>query len=195
MPVFPRWQLVHSQVPWKRFSEGYRRKLSNTTFVYLSITRFWFCSQCMWQVFIHSGYYEVSCPTPCSGTRKKWMHSLKIGGEEKTCPVLWAYLKWKEGGRYKKADPVNALCASISPSNQDAKRKLSADERVVVALPPAALWTMVVSSAWHKSSTWTKGNLGTWISIQILLTVTPVSHSMSSPVPGNRPVPAAGIGV
>lgn len=153
MPVFPCWQLFHSQVPWKWFSEGHRRDLPNNTFVYPSITRFWFRSQCMWQVFIHTGYYDVSCPTPCSGTRKKWMHSLKIGREAKTCPVLWAYLKKrKEGGRYKKADPVNALCASISSSNQDVKRKLSADESVVVvALPPTGLWMMLVSNTWHKS--------------------------------------------
>lgn len=79
----------------------------------------------MWQVFIHSGYYEVSCPTPCSDTHKKWMHSLKFGREAKACPVLWAYLKkQEEGGRYKKVDPVNAPCASISPSSQGAKRKL-----------------------------------------------------------------------
>lgn len=155
MPVFPCWQLVRSQVPWKWFSEGYRRgrrDLPNNTFVHPSITRFWFCSQCMWQLFIHTAYYDVSCPTPCSGTRKKRMHSLKIGREAKICPVLWVYLKKrKEGGRYKKVDHVNALCASISSSNQDAKRKLSADESVVMAPPPTGLWTMLVSSTWHKS--------------------------------------------
>ena len=48
-------------------------------------------------------------------------------------------LEEEEGGRYKNVDPVNALCASISPSNQATKRKLSADERVVVALPPTGL--------------------------------------------------------
>lgn len=57
------------------------------------------------------------------------------------------------------------------------------------------LQTMVVHSDDTESSTWAKGNLGTEISIQILLTVTSVSHSMSGPVPGNRPVLAAGIDV
>lgn len=57
------------------------------------------------------------------------------------------------------------------------------------------LRTMTANSGDTKSSTWTKSNLGTEISIQILLRVTSVSHSMSSPVPGNRPVPAAGIDV
>lgn len=54
---------------------------------------------------------------------------------------------------------------------------------------------MVANSDDTKFSTWTNGNLGTEISFQILLTVTSVSHSMSGPVPGNRPVPAPGIDV
>lgn len=80
----------------------------------------------MWQVCIHSGYYEVSCPTPCSDTHTKWMHSLKFGREAKACPVLWAYLKkQEEGGRYKKVDPCQCpLCINKPFQSRCTKKTL-----------------------------------------------------------------------
>lgn len=110
--------------------------------------------------------------------------------------LLWAYLKkQKEGWRYKKTDPVNALCASISPSNQDAKRKLCSQDSAGGCPTHRAVNNAGKQCMTPKPSTWTKGNLGTGISIQILLTVTSLSHSRSSPVPGNGPVPAVGRGM
>lgn len=65
------------------------------------------------------------------------MYSLKTGREAKMCPVLLAHLKkQKDGVGYKKEDPTGA---STSPSNQGTKRKLPADKRMVVTLPPTEL--------------------------------------------------------
>lgn len=134
----------------------------------------------------------MSCPTPCSGTCMKWMHSPKTGGS-KDKPVLGHMSRTR-----RKEEDIKKYILSMPFVHQSAfpikmQNQNSIQTREWWWLP--GLQTMMANRDDTKSSTWAKGNLGTEISIQILLRVTSVSHSMSSPVPGNRPVPAAGIDV
>lgn len=174
--------------PLKTILREIRKLLSNNTSVYLSITRFCFCSQCTWQYLEWMNTY-VSCPTPCTGTPKKRMHSLKTGGAAKAYPVLWAYLKKQKQRGDKKCRSCQCPVFISTSFQLRWKRKLSADKRDADEMPSHPQGCELCWYAAHDR------NFGTGTSIQILLMITSSSDSMSSPLSGDRPVHAAGTGV
>lgn len=136
----------------------------------------------------------MSCPTPSAQApvRNGSIAKKLRGSKDMSCTL--GILQEPEG-RYK---TKSIFCQCPLCINQPFKSRCK--KKTLYRLKSGGgsqvcLQTIVANSDETKSSAWSKGNLGTEISTQIFLTVTSVSHSIRGPVPGNRPVPAAGIDV